>query len=427
MPLRSLIQPIQSNGFLFSLTFQVATTNNYGVLDSNSALTSWRADCDRLGACSECAILRNPYQRFMVSPFVTSTELKPTIIAIFNIHSKGPNTFQCGKLDLQGDFINMLAFFYALDLVSQQIPIIGVALDTCGHSLQVDQDIYSILNSGSLCHDNHFAKQVTARAENVYSFLTMHNENTIAANRVLRAERIAYLSPDAAGSRLLAEKNFEYLYRTSGSQSKRIETLVKFLKDKDIQNSVAFFSPNSDHLSQLKIFMETMQREKLCVVQAVSAKDPTAVSNSLQSMSMRKGLKVILLLTTRSDAETVLDAMQRVSPSLKNQDYVLLGAEDWMSTMKDSLASRATGVVTVRPKLAIVEGFSGYVKRLRNNNRMNIPLGWFEEFYQRIHKCRLPHYALPENYKVRSLSIGVTFRASKTTVGYLMPHPFLFK
>lgn len=390
------LQKVQPTGYRYQ---EVATANSYGVLDTKVPIANWPANCDRLGACSECTLLRNLYPRFMAWPLGTATSAKPTIVGMFNIHSKGRNTFQCGNLDIHGDFTSMLAFFYGIEQI-KSMSVVGVVLDICGHSLQVDQDVYSILSSGSLCHDDLFKKQVTANAGNIYTFLTMHDENTIAANRVLRSQNIAYLSPDATSLRLLTDSSFENLYRSTGTQSKRVETLIKLLKAKDIKNTVVFFSPNDGYLFQLNAFLKSMERENICVEKAVSVGDSLLLSNTIQTMSATKGHKVIVLLTNQSDAETVLYSMEAASPSPKTRDYIILGAEDWMLAMADKFASLALMVITATPRLAVVDGFSDFVKRLKYNNQMGIPKGWFDEFYEKIHKCRLPSYDLPPNSKI---------------------------
>eukprot|EP00106_Octopus_bimaculoides_P013986 XP_014781428.1 PREDICTED: uncharacterized protein LOC106877137 [Octopus bimaculoides] len=310
-------------------------------------------------------------------------ETTPIIVGIFDVHSAGRNLIQCGKINVE-DTLHLVAFFDSIERANAANPkqkILGLALDTCGHSLHVDQDTYNLLSFGTICHDDN----LMLNKSNIFSFFTMHEANAIAAQRVLPYFKTSYLSPDLTDIRFDDLKMYKYLFRTKGSLFEKVVLISRVLKTKQITPVAVMYSDDESHKAQLETFKEESSKDGICIEEILKASD----DNVLTSQAKKRATRAIVLLTNLRDGTSILNQTKHLS-SQNQQTYLFIGVEDWIQNLDKDLisADQVTLFITER-KVRTVPPFEKKIKKMSFQNKLGLPDVWFEEFYQWFHNCSL--------------------------------------
>ena len=81
-------------------------------IDANFKV-NWVSNCDVQGSCSECPLLGQHHTQYMQRHAPEDIN----IVGLFDVHRASVDTLQCGPLNTDTGFYNLLAFFYAIDQV----------------------------------------------------------------------------------------------------------------------------------------------------------------------------------------------------------------------------------------------------------------------------------------------------------------------
>ncbi|GAB1608014.1 metabotropic glutamate receptor 3-like [Argonauta hians] len=376
------VQKMQPSGYTYK---KIASANNAGSLTQvSNTFIPWKIDCANSDACSQCFPTEQPTRRYSSFPDETSySATSPVIVGIFDVHSAGNRRLmQCGKLNVE-DTLHLIAFFDSIEREnsrSKSEKIIGLALDTCGHPLHVDQDTYSLLSSGSLCYKNN----PKFDPANIYSFFTMHEANVVAANRVLPYFKASYLSPDLTSAIFDDLNVYKYLFRSGGSSFDKVMLISRVLKAKAISPVAVVYSNDAYHKALLQTFREESAKDGICIEEILVASD-----NVFASKVTKRATRAIVLLTSPADGMSILNQAKQVV-SGKSPSYLFIGADNWMKGQTRELA--ATGQVfllVTETKFDNIQPFVRKIKAMNFTNRLGLPEEWFNEFYQRFHGCSL--------------------------------------
>lgn len=367
------------------LSPQIASTDIYGQLTKvTDKFISWQTACTKIEACSECFIYQRDARRYMQYPdFVTSNVTTPIIVGIFDVHSAGKNLIQCGRINLENT-MHLIAFFDSIERANAANPkekIVGLALDTCGHSLHVDQDTYSLLSSGTICHNDN----LMLNKSNIFSFFMMHEPNVIAAQRVLPYFKVSYLSPDLTDVRFDDLKTHKYLFRTKGSLRERVVLISRVLKTKRITPVAVVYSDDVTHKAQLETFKEESSKDGICIEEILKASD----NNALTSQAQQRATRAIVLLTNMRDGTSIMNQTKYLS-SQNQQTYLFIGVENWMQNLdKDLISTDQITLLITERKVNIIPPFVEKIKKLSFLDKLGLQEHWFVEFYERFHNCSL--------------------------------------
>ncbi|XP_029653751.1 metabotropic glutamate receptor 3-like, partial [Octopus sinensis] len=364
---------------------EIASANVLGTLSAvSNDFIPWKTACTTIEACSECFIYQNEVKRYTRYPdFKMSNAMTPIIVGIFDVHSPGRSLIQCGRINVE-DTLHLVAFFDSIDSANAANPkekIVGLALDTCGHSLHVDQDAYSLLSSGTICHDD----SLMLNKSNIFSFFTMHEANAIAAQRVLPYFKMSYLSPDLTDIRFDDLKMYKYLFRSKGSLYEKVVLISRVLKTKQITPVAVVYSDDESHKAQLETFKVESSKDGICIEEILKASD----DNALTSQAKKRATRAIVLLTNLRDGTSIMNQTKQLS-SQNQQTYLFIGVEDWMKNLnKDLISSDQVTLFITERKFHSLPPFEKKIKKMSFQNKLGLPDIWFDEFYQKFHNCSL--------------------------------------
>lgn len=128
------------------LYFQVGSYNDTDYLKIDARYDpKWYAPCEGVASCT-CPFPEYQPSRYMLN----ASDNQLNVVYLSDIHESDPNNpYACGKIDTGGNFQNLMAFFYALNVVNQYVNLPatlklgGLALDTCSTPGRIGQDLYS--------------------------------------------------------------------------------------------------------------------------------------------------------------------------------------------------------------------------------------------------------------------------------------------
>ncbi|KAK6190589.1 hypothetical protein SNE40_002421 [Patella caerulea] len=394
---------------LYSITSQSVTSGYYykkigkyssdGNLDMQAYSPDWNGSCDRDDACSECPTVRNRGQRFAVSG---AEGVNPTtMVAVFDIHHSGLDEFRCGDLDIEMGFQQYLAFTYTLNQVVQGVDIRSFVLDTCSNNLRVEQDIYNLLAYGELCNSNNVDGKVLANS--VGGFVVSNNDNTEAAARVLNPLSFTYLSPSATSVAFNDMNSYSYLARTVPPQNELLKVIHALLKERewDLVSPLVSFDPDMN--AAYNTFKMMANENNICTGSPSMLTTPLTrplAENALRNQFDNSPSRVIILFTTWEDTKTILQAAQNLGYL---DQYLWILTDNWAMNIEDLNLPPGMNfeAVAISIRTSIVNSFRNYMNSLTydrtktSRNTLDIPREWFEEFFQRTHRCRLDDAVIP--------------------------------
>ena len=107
----------------------------------------------------------------------------------------------------------------------------------------------------------------------------------------------------------------------------------------------------------------------------------------LRRLAEENGIGVIVIISV--ETRPILQAL--VDEGLASR-YLVIGTDAWgtMDSVTDGLWQHFRGAITISFRDSYHEAFMDWLSEITFSNRKGIPTAWFEEFYQHIHKCRLP-------------------------------------
>ena len=264
-----------------------------------------------------------------------------------------------------------------------------MTVDTCYNSLRIDQDVFSLLSSGTLCNTVFQGDGIPINNNTIAGFLTSLSSNVVAANRVLAPRKIPIVSSSATSSLLSNQATYPYFARTVPPDDYQMKVIASILKDRDWNSASVVYSQEAYGISGATELAKMAMQEGTCLGLQVAVPDSATVAearDALQSLVTGGASNVVVLIAV--DPRTILMAAKELGIL---DDYIWIGTETWGSRedIIDGMKNDLLGAITVELKSYLVDEFSRYVSELTFNERKNIPNAWFEEFYQTYHRCTL--------------------------------------
>lgn len=366
-------------------------------MDSNGQLTTlqsykvpWDGSCDRDDSCNECPLLRNRLSRYMLQPATNPNAA--TIVAFMAVHDQGDETYKCSALN-RAEFYGTLAFFYTLQkLAPNPFNLRGIAIDTCSNYLRVDQDAFSLLAAGQLCN-TEYSFDGTISNSTIAGFVTSFSSNVEAINRVTKSVAIPIVSGGATAVVLSNKEKYPYFARTVPPDDKQMAVIGNILKQNDWTYVSVIYSRETYGIGGMRALREAGVTNNICLGSAHSLSYPGTLEeakNIVGRLADTPEARVVIVIAL--NPRLILQAAKELGV-LKR--YIWIGSDYWgtKQDIVDGMEEDLLGSITIEIRSSIVGSFVDYVTELTYYNRKNIPNDWFEEFYQRIHKCRLSNAA----------------------------------
>lgn len=320
-------------------------------------------------------------------------------MGFFGLHHRGTDDYRCGMLN-PDEFLKALAMLYTLDEyfgpLGTPFGLRALIIDTCSNPLRIDQDAYSLMSTGRLCNSLYEWDDDSLGNETIVGFMTMSSADTVAANRVLGPLGVSLISP-AATSTILSDKDkFPSFARTVPPDNLQMAVIAKILKRFDWDYVSVVYSPGTYAISALEELKGATSKFDFCVGLALPlAEDATEdeANDILSKLVEQNGAKVIVVIT--ENARPILLAAKRQGLLDK---FFWVATDTWGTSRDviDGLEPALVGrVITLEIRNSRVHNFVKYLEELKydpdepNLNNKGIPVDWFQEFFQIIHKCRL--------------------------------------
>ncbi|XP_060080414.1 uncharacterized protein LOC132559805 [Ylistrum balloti] len=353
---------------------------------------SWDGSCDRQDACTECPTVRNTKARDMSQPAVNANAA--TFLLVLDGHNQGSDPFRCGTLKI-GNIHIALAFFYTLEkLTPKPYDVRGVVLDYCSNTLRIDQDLYSLLAAGQLC-STAFGANGMVNNKTITGILTTSSSSTVAVNRVVKPLKIPIISSRATSALLANQNDYPYFSRTVPPDDHQMGVIADILASNDWTYVSVVYSMESYGISGLEQLQRNARSRGVCATNAVGISVPGSMEEAkavVQELTTFAGANVVVLCTLYP--ETIMAAAKELDMVDR---FIWIGTDTWgrSPTIPVGIENKLHGLITVDIRSAIVRNFIDYVKEITYNSRKNMPLDWFEEFYQEVHQCQLSDAQTP--------------------------------
>ena len=185
---------------LITVCAQVGSYNDTALLkiDANFEV-NWDSDCEAKDSCSECPLIGKQQSRYMQQ----GSPGDVNIVGLFDVHGAGVDTLQCGELNTDTGFYNLLAFFYGIDQVNAHpttydLPagtrLGATAVDTCGSPVRVTADVFAILSGRGL----GWSDGDWLSASSIVAYIVGgESANSVAATELLSPRHVTTVSPTA--------------------------------------------------------------------------------------------------------------------------------------------------------------------------------------------------------------------------------------
>ncbi|KAK7087416.1 hypothetical protein V1264_021473 [Littorina saxatilis] len=357
---------------------------------------SYQAYCMPYDTC----VCVNPFpqripSRYMLQPSPSRLNL----VYIGDVHQASPsNPFACSDVNVGSDFFKMMAFFYAINRVNQNLDnrypeslrLGGVALDTCSSTLRLDQDIFNLLGGYPLCDSGQSGQVVPPSS--IVAFVPDGNANSIPVSRTLASTRITTLSPSATSPQLrefVGSEHFLSIVPPDDLQAKvMLEVLGKLNWD---YASVIFTDEPGMVAAKNELLRQAAVDKSACMGQALGLRlnaDVTDAEAVLDQVSQQVGARAVILFTLPAHTRLLLQAAKNRGQTGR---FIWIGTTAWGRDNEAlaGLEQQASGAIVMQPYSAFVEDFRSFVKTLTFTNRQGIPDDWFEEIYQTMHTCKI--------------------------------------
>lgn len=382
---------------------QIGKYSNQTGLSMETYESDWEGSCDRPSVCTECPGVRDSVTRYVEGPPGDGT-ITATIIGVFDLHqSRSYDEFLCGEMNYDTVFHNIMAFFYTIEKLinsqpgfSSKVKINGLAIDTCSSNIRVDSDLYGLVSGKDLCHTDTDLSQKLGMF-NIAGVLTLGEDNTFAANRVLAPLAIGMISPDASSLMLQNTERYDYLLRASPPSTEQAMTILAILRKHGWDYVSVVYTDNGFGTSLYSAFRKYAAGDgaspvclglSLSVPEEASADIYESVVEELDENGKR-GARVVVLFITKQATNQIIRAIRFVRPTTK---FILIGTDTW-SVDANLLRNQETfleGTITLTKIKPQVENFKEYfAQNINKADQKLLPTDWYEEWYQHAHKCHL--------------------------------------
>ncbi|XP_061163158.1 uncharacterized protein LOC133172311 isoform X1 [Saccostrea echinata] len=362
---------------------------------------NWYAPCDGVASCN-CPFPEYQPSRYMLN----ASRNQLNVVYLSDIHESDPyNPYACGKIDTASNFQNLMAFFYALNLVNQYVnfpatlKLGGIALDTCSTTGRIGQDLYSLLSGEGICGDEGVGQVIDPSTIVVH--LAKNSENAIATSSILSPLKITSMSQSATSVELSDKTIHNYFLRTVPPDNIQAIVMAEVITAFGWDYISAVYTENAYGKSAIKTFLEnTAMNKKTCTTLTSSMKTDATIVNArsvIDSLNQRVGARVVVLFVTAHHARLLLQA---TSEAGLNQRFIWFGSDTWSNDMSvvKGYEDVALGALTIQIKSEIINNFKAFLKTLSFQNRHGLPDDWFEDIYQTLHQCRILTSSVRKTY-----------------------------
>ena len=363
----------------------------------------WDSDCDQDGACLECPNREHKATHLAEKPSPSDNNF----VAFFDVHKPDPNDpTRCGEMDIGAGMQNFLAYYYAMNQfndasgIPDESKVGGMAIDTCGNSIRVIQDVFSLQSGSDPC-----GASGDISPSSVKGYVVMGSENAVEANKLLAPSGIPTISPSATTTQL---NGASYFLRTVPPDDVQAEAMAAILRQQGWYY-VGLVNSNDFHgRGGRDAFMQAANESKVCVAESLSLEPSAEVASAstvLEQIGSKKGVSVIVLFTTTEHARLLLEAADDLNIRGK---YIFLASERWADQqgLVQGVEEYAAGSISLKVQSAISEGFMDWVKSLTVANHGDIPDDWFEEFWQYALQCKLENATVVQSQFTRACAAG---------------------
>lgn len=361
----------------------------------------WYAPCEGVASCT-CPFPEYQPSRYMLN----ASDNQLNVVYLSDIHESDPNNpYACGKIDTGGNFQNLMAFFYALNVVNQYVNLPatlklgGLALDTCSTPGRIGQDLYSLLSGEGLCGEEGVGQVVDPST--IIVQLAKNSQNAIAASSILSPLKITSMSQSATAVELSDKTIHNYFLRTVPPDNIQAVAMAEVIKQFGWDYISAVYTENPYGKSAIKTFLEnTSANKKTCTTLTLSMKTDATLADAktvIDNLNQRVGARVIVLFVTASHARLLLQA---TSEKGLNQRFIWFGSDTWANDMSvvKGYEDVAQGALTIQIKSEVINSFKEFLQTLTFQNRHGLPTDWFEDIYQTMHQCRILTSAVRKTY-----------------------------
>ena len=341
--------------------------------------------CGRDLVCQECGYMARKETRYMQKASASDLSL----IGLFNVHSQGASPMKpCGSLRIEG-FMNMLAFFYGLNSISEGnfMQYGGLAIDTCSSPERSQADMFSFLSGRGLCD----SEDSEIQPNNLTIFLSMGNANSKVATSLLKYNKHVVVDPIGNVDSFKEKTTLVQTGAPKGHQAKIMSAIAEHFGWK----YVTLISSDNEFDENIASFLKNGAGTCIAMKSTISADN--SAKTVVKSIKKNEDIKVILLITSGKDTEDVLKELSR-----ENKDYVIIGGDSLglNPTLIRKMHKVLKGGIVLQPWLETDDDFQVYYRGLSLENRNGIPRVWFEEFWQYLHSCHIKNSLARLNYPV---------------------------
>lgn len=330
------------------------------------------------------------------------------IVYVSDIHSTNPtNQFACGPIDTASNFQNLMAFYYAIDLVNQNtdnrypssLKLGGIALDTCSSASRIGQDLYSLLSGEGICRSGNEGQVLSPSTVIVH--LAKNSANAIATSSILSPLKMTSMSQSATSVELSSALH-DYFLRTVPPDNIQAIAMVKVIQSFGWDYISVVYTDNAYGRAARQTLLESTEKTspRICASQAISMSLGATLDNAksiVDDLNQRVGARVVVLFVTGEHARLLLQAA--TERQLTNR-FIWLGSETWAN--KESIVKgyefTAAGAITIQINSHQIENFRTYLKSLSLQDHKGIPNDWFDEIYQTLHQCRILNSVVSQSY-----------------------------
>lgn len=380
----------------YCIYFQVGSYNDTHYLKIDAAYDlDWVSDCSNPGSC-ECVFPEYTPSRYMLkeSPFDLN------IVYISAIHKMDPtNPYGCGEISTGGDFQNLMAFFYAINSVNENVNLKlpsslklgGLALDTCSRPNRIGQDIFSLLSGEGICNSQD-SSQIIAPSS-IVSFLAKDSDNALATSGILSPLHYTTMSQSATSVELSNKVFHEYFLRSVPPDNIQAIVMAEVLQAFGWNFVSAVYTDNAYGRAAINTLLQRTSTVKPLTCMATILKMPTNstiddANDIIDKLRQQIGSRVVVLFVTSDHARLLLQATTEKSIQRR---FIWLGSDTWANSqyVVQDYEDAASGSLTIQIHSTVLNSLKDFIKTLSFKDHKGIPDDWFEEFYQNLHKCRI--------------------------------------
>ncbi|XP_052073187.1 uncharacterized protein LOC127711238 isoform X3 [Mytilus californianus] len=363
----------------------------------------WTSVCDTRETC-KCVFPDYQPSRYMLKESTNDLNL----VYISDIHAADPyNSFACGPIDTASNFQNLMAFYYAMDLVNQNVDnrypatlkLGGIALDTCSSASRIGQDLYSLLSGEGICGTGNEGQVISPSTVIVH--LAKNSANAIATSSILSPLKMTSMSQSATSVELSSDLH-DYFLRTVPPDNIQAIAMVEVIQRFGWDYMSAVYTDNAYGRAAKQTLLESAQKTspRTCVSQAIAMPVDATLEQAktiVDDLNQRVGARVVVLFVTGAHARLLLQAA--TERQLTNR-FIWLGSDTWANseTIVKDYEYTAAGAITIQINSHEIENFKTYLKSLTLRDHKGIPDDWFEEIYQKLHQCRILNSAVSQSY-----------------------------